>query len=113
MEIHKVVVRSTDVATTTTSERRTEPTPVAEQHHPETHSEPVSRTITKALASAEDVDTTDLDFELYRSLDVDAVDSLFEHSPSSAEHWSLSFTVREYEVTVEHTGRVTVYEAMQ
>lgn len=69
--------------------------------------------MTKALASAEGIDATDLDFELYRSVDAEAVDSLFEHSSSTAEadRWSLSFTVREYEVTVESTGRVAVYEA--
>ena len=101
------------MATTTTADRPPEPTPIAERHHPETHPEPVSQTVTKALASAEGTDATHLDFELYHSVDVEAVDSLFDHSPAAAEaeRWSLSFTVREYEVTVESTGRVTVYEA--
>ena len=81
--------------------------------------DPLSQTVYGALADAEGVDPTDLDFELYRSVDVDALDALYRHTSSRASvasdpdprgGWTFSFEVDEYQVAVESDGRVAVYE---
>nr|WP_205410978.1 HalOD1 output domain-containing protein [Halorussus sp. JP-T4] len=106
------------VAITTSTALDLESPPVAERRHVATD-DPLSRTVYRALADAEGVDPTDLDFELYRNVDVDALDALFRHAssrpPSSAsdprDGWSFSFCVAGYQVAVESDGRVAVYEA--
>ncbi|MFC4449631.1 HalOD1 output domain-containing protein [Halorussus aquaticus] len=93
----------------TTPPREPDSMPVAERHHPPAASEPLSRTVFAALAGAEGVEPTDLDFELYDYLDPEALDALYRHS-SSGEDWSVTFAVRDYEVRAESSGRVAVYE---
>ncbi|WP_435179284.1 HalOD1 output domain-containing protein [Halorussus sp. AFM4] len=105
------------IRTSTPLER--ESPPVAERRHPTGADDPLSRTVYGALADAEGVDPTDLDFELYRDVDVDALDALFRHAsdrgspaagPGAREGWSFSFGVGDYRVAVESDGRVAVYE---
>lgn len=113
------------MAITTSNSREIESSPVAERRFSPADPGPASQTVYAALADAEGVEPSELDFELYRSLDVDALDDFVRHaasspssvgpkvssSPSSADDsWSLSFAVAGYEVRVESSGRVAVYE---
>lgn len=111
LEFYALSVPLSGVKTPTPLSRETESSPVAEQRFAAADPAPVSQTVYDALADAEGVEPSDLDFVLYRSLDVDALDDLVRHGSASPSSWSVTFDVAEYEVTVESTGRIAVYEA--
>lgn len=69
----------------------------------------LSETVIQAVASAEGVDPTDRDLELYEAIDLEALDVLFDRR-SSDDHWRFEFAVRDYLVVVAGDGNVTVCE---
>lgn len=74
-----------------------------------TTDEPVSAAVVRALAAATDTDPTDVDLRLYDAVDPDALDALY---PSGRRaDLEVTFTLGEFEVTVEDTRRVTVRPA--
>ncbi|WP_137286565.1 HalOD1 output domain-containing protein [Halorussus salinisoli] len=70
----------------------------------------LSETVIDAVATAENVDPTSCDLGLYESVDLEALDALFDRR-SSDDHWRFEFSVDEYLVTVTGDGRVTVCES--
>lgn len=61
--------------------------------------------IAEAVAKAEGVDATDLEYMLQEYVEVDAIEALIDHPESD---WSLSFDVPNYRVTVDSTRAVSV-----
>lgn len=66
-------------------------------------------TIIDAIAAVEGIDPTCEDLELYESIDLEAVETLFEQRPSG-ERWRFEFTAGGYTVIVDGDGFVTVFE---
>jgi hypothetical protein len=62
-------------------------------------------TIVEALADAEGVDPTELEYSLQEYVDLDALDRLANHDGAE---WTFTFELPAYEVTVQHDGRVRV-----
>lgn len=83
------------------------PSRVTRRHQP-TETDPISYTITEALAAAEDVPVTELEMCLADHIEIDALDALFDCPTDGGTAVSLSFTLDEYTVHVEESGRITV-----
>ncbi|WP_158058299.1 HalOD1 output domain-containing protein [Halorussus halophilus] len=66
-------------------------------------------TIIDAIAAVEEIDPMCEDLGLYESVDLEAVETLFEHRPSG-ERWRFEFTAGGYTVIVDGDGFVTVFE---
>lgn len=84
--------------------------PVHEARHDLGGEAPVSATVIEAIAAAEDVDPTDSDLELYDTIDLEALDVLFERR-SFDDHWHFEFAVRDYVIVIHGDGRVMVCDA--
>ena len=69
----------------------------------------ISTTIIQAVAHVEGVDPTGTDLRLYDSVDLEALDALFERRGTDT-HWRFEFTVHDYTVIVDGDGYVTVFE---
>lgn len=65
----------------------------------------VVREIVTAVAAAEGIAPSELDYALQDHVDVDAIQSLTDHSEGS---WTLSFEVPRHDVTVTGDGVVLV-----
>jgi hypothetical protein len=61
--------------------------------------------VVDAVAAERGVDPADLDFVLYDYVDPAALERLAEHDGGA---WTLTFRLREFEVTVTDAGEVTV-----
>jgi len=81
--------------------------PVYETHHDGDAS--LSQTIIEAVASVEGVDPTDQDLELYKAVDLEALDTLFERR-SSDGHWQFEFAIDDFLVVVTGSGHVSVWD---
>lgn len=66
--------------------------------------ERASRTVIRAVASAENVDPIDLETPLHAAVDPDALDTLFRPGTDCR----VQFTYSGYEVTVHDDGRVVL-----
>lgn len=86
------------------------PSRVTRRHHYPTETEPISYTILKALAAAENVPVTELGLCLADYVDIDALNDLFERSADTDADVSLSFTLDKYTVHVKGSGQITVTE---
>lgn len=71
--------------------------------------EPVTEAVVGAIAALEDCPPTELD-PLYRYVEPDALNRLFEHARSGAEGLldAVAFTIDDYAVTVRGDGDVVV-----
>lgn len=69
----------------------------------------LSETIIDAVATAHDVDPTDCDLELYETVDLEALDALFDRRAPDG-HWQFEFSIEGYLVVVTGDGHVTVWE---
>jgi hypothetical protein len=69
----------------------------------------LSETVIEAIATAEGVDPTDCDLELYEAVDLEALDTLFDRR-SPEDHWRFEFSIDDYLVVVAGDGNVTVCE---
>lgn len=65
----------------------------------------VVRKIVAAVAAAEGVAPTELDYALQDHIDVEAIDALLDHPGGT---WTLSFDVPDHTVTVTNEGVVLV-----
>jgi len=61
--------------------------------------------VTTAIADAEGVEPSELDYRLYDYVDPDAIEQLASGPQNS---WTLTFSVPNHEVTVTDDGRVLV-----
>jgi len=61
--------------------------------------------VTAAIADAEGVEPSELDYRLYDYVDPDAIEQLASGPDNS---WTLTFSVPNHEVTVTDGGRVVV-----
>jgi len=61
--------------------------------------------VTAAIADAEGVEPSELDYQLYDYVDPEALELLASRSEDS---WTLTFSVPDHEVTVTDDGRVLV-----
>ena len=66
--------------------------------------------IAQRIAAHEGVDAADLDPTVHDAVDVDALEQLIRSQPHERTDFtgSVSFPYREYTVTVDHTGAVSV-----
>jgi hypothetical protein len=69
----------------------------------------LSQTIIEAVASAEGVDPTDRDLELYEAVDLEALDALYDRR-SPGDHWQFEFAIDGYLVVVTGDGNVSVWD---
>lgn len=83
--------------------------PVHETRHDPDGPTTLGETVIDAVATAEGVDPTDSDLELYRAVDLEALDALFERR-SGDGRWRFEFSVGDRLVVVEGNGLVTVYD---
>lgn len=67
--------------------------------------EELSVRVVQALADARGIEPADLDVRLGEWIDVDALERLAGHDGGE---WTVTFTVAEWTVTVDHEGEVTV-----
>ena len=67
----------------------------------------ITSDIVAAIADAEDVERSQLDYRLYDYVDPDAIEQLASGPQNS---WTLTFSVPDHEVTVTDAGRVVVDE---
>jgi len=67
----------------------------------------ITTEIVAAIADAEGVEPSELDYRLYAYIDPDAIEQL---AAGPDTEWTLTFSVPGYEVTVVDTGRVLVDE---
>ncbi|WP_435180614.1 HalOD1 output domain-containing protein [Halorussus sp. AFM4] len=82
--------------------------PIHETLHDDTGDASLSETVIDAVAAAEGVEPTNADFELYRAVDLEALDALFERR-SRDGRWRFEFTIDGLLVTIAGDGRVTVW----
>ena len=66
-------------------------------------------TIIDAIAAVEDIDPTSESLGLYESVDLEAVETLFEHR-SQGERWRFEFSAGGYTVIVDGDGFVTIFD---
>lgn len=65
--------------------------------------------IVEAVAATKDTDPTALDLQLSDHVDLDALNTLYNHSTASEEtSWQVRFRVDEVEVTVRSNGRIMI-----
>jgi hypothetical protein len=83
--------------------------PKHEAHHDPDGEASLSTTVINAVAAAEGVDPTHRDLQLYDAIDLEALDSLFEHR-SRGDRWRFEFGVRDLRVVVDGDGRIAVYD---
>jgi hypothetical protein len=83
--------------------------PAYETHHDLDGEAALSQTVIEAIATAEGVDPTSCDLKLYDSVDLEALDNLFDRR-SSDDHWRFEFSIDGYLVVVTGDGNVTVCE---
>jgi hypothetical protein len=67
----------------------------------------ITSDIVAAIADAEGVERSQLDYRLYDYVDPDAIEQLASGPQNS---WTLTFDVPNHEVTVTDTGRIVVDE---
>lgn len=72
---------------------------------------PLSEKVVETVAAREGVDPVDLDPRLYRAVDPDALDQLFDSSRRTDADLELSFTYSGYEVVVRSDGELSVSDA--
>lgn len=65
--------------------------------------ESLSHGVIQAIAAKEGVDPTELTAPLHRVVDPDALDRIFRNGTGT-----ITFTYLDYDVTVDHSGRVEV-----
>ena len=72
--------------------------------------EPLELTIAREIAAREETDPTTLEPPLYEVVDVEALETLLgaRELGTAGFEGRISFDYREYTVTVEHTGEVSV-----
>lgn len=73
--------------------------------------QPLSEKVVDAVAEREGVDPVDLDPRLYRVVDPDALDQLFQSSQRTDADLEIAFTYSDYEVVVRSDGELTVTDA--
>lgn len=67
--------------------------------------EPLTLAIAKAIADVKGIEHQQLELVLRKHIDIDAIESLYEHDSSS---WTLSFEIPEHTITVLDNGTVFV-----
>ena len=77
--------------------------------------EPLELTIAREIAACEETDPTTLEPPLYEVVDVEALETLLgaRELGTAGFEGRISFDYREYTVTVEHTGAVSVTAAAE
>ncbi len=77
--------------------------------------EPLELTIARQIANRDDTDPTALEPPLYEVVDVEALETLLgaRELGTAGFEGRISFDYREYTVTVEHTGEVSVTAAAE
>lgn len=81
------------------------PVPRAGRSTVSSGSEPLSSTVVRAVADAEDVDPSELGFRLNEEVDADALDALQSHAGTD---WTLEVEIHGHEVEVGGDGTVQV-----
>lgn len=91
---------------TTTKNTTTEP--LYRVTHDRDRDGPLSDAVVEALAAVENVEPDELDLRLYDSVDGDALDRLYEVTAERSERLRVTFSIGDYEVTVQDDGLLEV-----